>query len=957
MDRPPGNSDETDEEDSEYGVNTYPLHDAAERPDATQLQALLQVRDDDSEFFPGLPDEGLDLNTRDRDGCTPLHVALLSGSLECLRVLLDAGADVAKLCEGSPVLHIAVSVGSFSQQQAFSSAAVLLLLQHSAVPYERDDHGRTALHWAAAHGLVQEAKALLLAAENMRTMQQTMAADGISAEISQNAELPRLEQLQDKQGNTPLHLAAFHRQAGIIDLLLSDPTAQSPAESQKQGLALAMTANRAGILPIHAAAIAGCLTCCLKLYMAASASPDEDMLLLKDKRGLTAAAYAVQQGNETLANLLTPDKIKTVAPLAGGAPDSSAGLLSVKPTLVVAPTDCFGHRTCPEPIVRDGPDIPPENVNRLKVLTDPATGILRSSEFSTLQWDETSRQGCMADILRVHEWSYVRSLQHMCASIPDIPAVVGHLDGDTAISNGTFRAALAAVGGICNAVDRVVKGEVRNAFCAIRPPGHHAGPTGVVACANDPTGSHGFCLLNNLAIAAAYAMNAHRHAGIKRVALLDFDVHHGNGTEACVAATAPSLRKFSFKTPFSEGSQTFPTFSPWLDTDDAENILFASVQGYGQKAPGIGAFVYPGSGATCDTRPASAGHAIDPNSAQPSGMSTTEEDDIVEDPDNEFGADTVPQGEGPRIINVGIPGPGAHVPMWKRAWRDKILPAVARFKPDIIFISAGFDAHKKDDINFRYIGIQEKEFEWLTEQLVSLANKYCQGRIVSALEGGYRIQGGVVSAFARSVASHVRALSAPTHAQWSWDDVKAEQQREKQRKAQLAEQERQKLLKTQATKYAQHQAGLAAAAAATQSESPATNPQLAQATQDTTMPAADAPAIQAEEMSALHVASPGGADSETSGRKRRRTTVDYVALNKQLEAEAAGPSRQSGSQQEANAPDTLSFVTDVPAIAVGVQASNAVPNQRPDTPLDKTALNVGQDSALAQQPHEGDRLL
>ena len=82
----------------------------------------------------------------------------------------------------------------------------------------------------------------------------------------------------------------------------------------------------------------------------------------------------------------------------------------------------------------------------------------------------------------------------------------------------------------------------------------------------------------------------------------------------------------------------------------------------------------------------------------------------------------------------------------------------------------------------RYIGIQEKEFEWLTEQLVRLANKYCQGRIVSALEGGYRIQGGIVSAFARSVASHVRALSAPTHAQWSWDDVKAEQQREKQRK-------------------------------------------------------------------------------------------------------------------------------------------------------------------------------
>ena len=178
--------------------------------------------------------------------------------------------------------------------------------------------------------------------------------------------------------------------------------------------------------------------------------------------------------------------------------------------------------------------------------------------------------------------------------------------------------------------------------------------------------------------------------------------------------------------------------------------------------------------------------------------------------------------------------------------------------------------------------------------------------------------------------------------------------------AQMAEQERQKLLKTQAIKYAQHQAGLAAAAAAaaaTHTESVSNNTQLPQASQDTTMPAADAAAVQAEDMSASHVASPSRGDSETSGRKRRRTAVDYVALNKQLEAEAAGPSRQSGSQQRGHAADiSLSFVTDVPASAVGVRTTNAVPNQRPDTPLDGTALNVGQQNALAQQPHEGDRL-
>ena len=137
---------------------------------------------------------------------------------------------------------------------------------------------------------------------------------------------------------------------------------------------------------------------------------------------------------------------------------------------------------------------------------------------------------------------------------------------------------------------------------------------------------------------------------------------------------------------------------------------------------------------------------------------------IEEDPDGEFvyvGGE-VPRTEGPRIIDVGIPGPGHHVPMWKRSWRDKIFPALVKFDPDLIILSAGFDAHRKDDINFSYIGIQEKDFEWITDQVVQVANKCCKGRIVSVLEGGYRIQGNVVSAFARSVAAHVRALAEPT---------------------------------------------------------------------------------------------------------------------------------------------------------------------------------------------------
>ena len=98
---------------------------------------------------------------------------------------------------------------------------------------------------------------------------------------------------------------------------------------------------------------------------------------------------------------------------------------------------------------------------------------------------------------------------------------------------------------------------------------------------------------------------------------------------------------------------------------------------------------------------------------------------------------------------------------WRRFWRDSILPALVDFNPDLIFVSAGFDGHKKDDLNLGYLGITEPDYEWLTRELVKVANSCCDGRIVSALEGGYRIQGRIVSAFGRSVAAHVRALAEP----------------------------------------------------------------------------------------------------------------------------------------------------------------------------------------------------
>ena len=348
----------------------------------------------------------------------------------------------------------------------------------------------------------------------------------------------------------------------------------------------------------------------------------------------------------------------------------------------------------------------------------------------------------------------------------------------------------------------------------------------------------------------------HRHSGIRRVAILDFDVHHGNGTEACVANTAPSVAKYTFTTPYGEGYQQFPVYKPWHDiTTDKDSIFFASVQGYGPKMPGaLNAFVYPGSGATCDTRP-SVGLEGE------GGEGGEGEMPVVEDPDREFvyvGGEA-PRTEGPRIIDVGIPGPGSQVAMWRRSWRDKILPALVKFEPDMIFVSAGFDAHKKDEINFSYIGVQEKDFEWLTDQIVQVANRCCQGRIVSVLEGGYRIQGGLVSAFARSVASHVRALADPHLQVWDPKDAQWEREREKR-------------LREEAQ--AKREAAMLAEAEARKKR----------------LEAAEAAALAREDT--VEAPSQGGEVShsvpeEGGGRKRRRGAVDYVALNKKLEEEAA----------------------------------------------------------------------
>jgi acetoin utilization deacetylase AcuC-like enzyme len=250
-------------------------------------------------------------------------------------------------------------------------------------------------------------------------------------------------------------------------------------------------------------------------------------------------------------------------------------------------------------------------------------------------------------LLRVHSEAYVDSV---FAKSPESGLV--YLDGDTAMNRFSLAAALRAAGAAVQAVDLLMAGQAENAFCNIRPPGHHAGRDS----------ASGFCLFNNVAVAAAHAL---AHYGLERVAIADFDVHHGNGTEDIFRDDPRVMLCSTFRHPY-----------------------------------------YPYCGATSDNA---------------------------------------------HIINVPLAA-GASGEDFRAAVTQHWLPALNRFAPQLLLISAGFDAHREDDMGG--LALREADYIWVTEQLKALAATHAQRRVISVLEGGYAL-----GALGRSVTEHVRVLS------------------------------------------------------------------------------------------------------------------------------------------------------------------------------------------------------
>jgi acetoin utilization deacetylase AcuC-like enzyme len=301
-------------------------------------------------------------------------------------------------------------------------------------------------------------------------------------------------------------------------------------------------------------------------------------------------------------------------------------------TALITHPDCLGHITPPGHA---------EQVARLDAVLGALEGIPLERYSAPLAAD--------ADILRAHPKAHLDNIR---AEAPDKRIVT--LDPDTFMSPGSLAAAVRGVGAVVKAVDLVLGGTVGNAFAAIRPPGHHA----------ERETPMGFCLFGNIAIGAKHALD---HHGLKRVAVVDFDVHHGNGTQDLL--------------------------------QDDPRVLFIS----SHEMP-----LYPGTGDPSDT------------------------------------------GEHDNVINIALKA-GTRSKEFREIYEAQVFPRLHAFKPDLILVSAGFDAHRADPL--ANICLETPDFAWVTGRICDIADEVCHGCVVSALEGGYDLE-----ALADSAAAHVKTL-------------------------------------------------------------------------------------------------------------------------------------------------------------------------------------------------------
>ena len=474
-------------------------------------------------------------------------------------------------------------------------------------------------------------------------------------------------------------------------------------------------------------------------------------------------------------------------------------------TAIVYNKDCINHIKLPErdPIKHyKKRNKLFENSDRLSCLINEDDGILLNDKIFNFRkgftnydlndkyiFIESKRKSCLNDILKCHDIKYIKALKYKSDNITkkkkneknetpkfwesvDLDLIEKNyflysdnnndnendtkensinlykyekIDIDTSINQYSYENIFNTTGCVFDAIDIVIgEGIVNNSFAIIRPPGHHSGYYGPVENKYGP--SNGFCIVNNVAIGAAYAKYNYQEQ-IKKIAIVDIDVHHGNGTEEIIEM----LNFKNFTKPFNYEKICGVKITEkqninWLDFDDAKNVLFISTHIYDKNNPDK---FYPYSGSQ--------------------EINTKKDSEIY------------PGG----IYNIPFEYKENYPYEYRNILRSKIIPRLYKFKPDLIFISAGFDGHKLETINENHMLLQENDYGYIAQQLQFVANKFCKGRMISVLEGGYNVNTGLISSFAQSIFNFTRYMNIGSNMLQCYDTKLTGHKREIQYKEEM----------------------------------------------------------------------------------------------------------------------------------------------------------------------------
>ena len=716
------------------------------------------------------------VNYTTKEGMLPIHYAVIYGSISCFMYLINQKAQTNKTCEGLPLIHLSLSKSIFLKNQDICLKMFNYI--YNNLPEQRkyiDRLGRSYLHLIFEY-------------------------DFMEALNDKNITMDDLFQI-DKNGEYVINYVYIYNSGKCFWKVAKDPIFLGNLYKEIRNK---YAQNKKFMLKEK---FLEKLFCHQNFYIIAIIVVNSNYFMkeLMDDLNNIKGFYSKLEPNKSeleqrnLSQLLENVEyvINILEKISSKDINNQKDMHFDFPqkiqeyTGIIFNDNCVKHLLLPDDLLKhsNARYIIYENSDRLACLINKDDGIIlndrvfhfkgvnidvdykmknttQGSGSESLLFFKTQRRSTLNDILKCHDIGYIEKLKNLCEdiknennnshnknkhenhknnnniklenninynlncintnplykeSIEDKSHYFKYqkYDEDTYLNEYSYENIYNTTGCVFDAIDLVMKGSVKNVFALIRPPGHHSGYYGPV---ENPLGaSGGFCIVNNVCIGAAYAKYKYRNE-IKKIAIVDFDVHHGNGSEEIIQMLKGKAFKHTTQT---EKMGTFINKQykrlNWLDFDDAKNILFISTHLYFEDNPKL---FYPYTGGNENN--------------------TQKEDDIY------------PGG----ILNIPFGSKGNNPNEYRSVFRSKLIPRLHKFKPDLIMISAGFDGHENEYINQGKMKLNEFDFAYITQQIQFVANKYCNGRVVSVLEGGYNVSCGLVSSFAQSAFFHARFLNS-----------------------------------------------------------------------------------------------------------------------------------------------------------------------------------------------------